>query len=85
MITIHATTDERIIEILESSGPCSLDDVVRFLHPHLSWSDVFVAVDRMSRDGRLLLRQLGYSTYQIALPSPLASPRSPSRQEVAHP
>jgi hypothetical protein len=85
MITINVTAEERIIEILESNGPCSLDDVVRFLHPHLSWSDVFVAVDRMSRNGRLLLRQLGYSTYQIALPSPLAFPRSPSRQEVAHP
>jgi hypothetical protein len=30
---------------------------------------VFGAVDRMSRDGRVLLRQLGYSTYQIALHS----------------
>ena len=85
MITIHATTEERIIEILESTGACSLDDVVRFLHPHLSWSDVFVAVDRMSRDGRLVLRLLGYSTYQIALPSPLVSPRLPSRQEEAQP
>ena len=69
MITIHATAEERIVEILilQSTGPCSLDDVVRFLQPHLSWSDVFIAVDQMSRDGRLLLRRLGNSTYQIAL------------------
>jgi len=74
MITIHATAEERIIEILESHGPCSLEDVVRFLHPHLSWSNVFIAVDQMSRDGRVLLRRLGNSTYQIALPSPLVPP-----------
>jgi hypothetical protein len=83
LITIHATAEVRIVEILQSTGPCSLDDVVRFLHPHLSWSNVFVAVDQMSRDGRVLLRRLGNSTYQIALPSPLVSPRSPTRQEVA--
>ena len=85
MITIHATAEEHIIEILQSNGPCSIEDAVRFLQPHLSWSDVFVAVDQMSRDGRVSLRQVGYSTYQIALPSPLVSPRSPSRQEEAQP
>jgi hypothetical protein len=57
-----------IIELLRSSGPCCLDDVVTYL-PNLTWGEVFVAVNRMSRDGPLLLRQLGYSTYQIALRS----------------
>ena len=85
MITIHATAEEHIVEILQTNGPCSLEDVVRFLHPHLSWSDVFVAVDQMSRDGRLSLHQVGYSTYQIDLPLPLVSPRSPSRQKEAQP
>ena len=57
-----------IIELLRSSGPCCLDDVVTYL-PNFSWGEVFSAVDRMSRDGRVLLRQLGYSTYQISLGS----------------
>ena len=57
-----------IIELLRISGPCCVDDVVRYL-PDLSWGEVFGAVDRMSRDGRVLLSQLGYSTYQIALHS----------------
>ena len=85
MIAIHATAEERIVDILQSNGPCSLEDVVRFLHPRYSWSNVFIAVDQMSRNGRLLLRRLGNSTYQIALPSPLVFPRSPSRQEEAQP
>ena len=60
-----------IIELLRISGPCCVDDVVRYL-PDLSWGEVFGAVDRMSRDGRVLLSQLGYSTYQITLQSQFA-------------
>ncbi len=60
--------EEAIVETLRRSGPCCLDDVVAYL-PTFSWGEVFVAVDRMSRDGRVLLHQLGYSTYQIALHS----------------
>ena len=48
------------------SGPCSFDEVVTSLH-NFSWGEVFVAVDGMSRDGRVFLRQLGFSTYQISL------------------
>jgi hypothetical protein len=65
------TVEEAIIEKLRRNGPCCLDDVVSYL-PNLSWGEVFLAVDRMSRDGRLLLRQLGYSTYQITLRSQFA-------------
>ncbi len=60
--------EEAIIEKLRRSGPCCLDDVVSYL-PNFSWGEVFVAVDCMSRDGRVFLRQLGYSTYQITLRS----------------
>jgi hypothetical protein len=59
--------EEAILEKLQS-GPCSFDEVVSGL-PNFRWGEVFVAVDRMSRDGRVLLSQLGYSTYQIALHS----------------
>jgi hypothetical protein len=57
-----------IVETLQRSGPCCLDDVVTSL-PNSSWGEVFAAVDRMSPDGRVLLRQRGFSTYQIALHS----------------
>jgi hypothetical protein len=56
-----------ILERLRSGGPCCLDDIVTPLSPNYSWSEVFIAVDRMSRDGEVLIRQLGYFTYQIAL------------------
>jgi len=60
--------EEAIVEKLQIGGPCCLDDVVTSL-PNFSWGEVFGAVDRMSRDGRVSLRQLGYSTYQLTLKS----------------
>ena len=45
------TIEEAIIEKLRSSGPCCLDDVVTYL-PHLNWEEVFVAINRLSRDRR---------------------------------
>lgn len=71
MTLIHTSTEEVVIDMLQRTGPCSLDDLVRSL-PYLTWGEVFVAVDRMSRNGRLWVRQLGYSTYQIVLSSQIA-------------
>ena len=60
--------EEAIVEKLRNDGPCCFDDVVAGL-PNFGWGQIFVAVDRMSRDGRVFLRQLGYSSYQISLGS----------------
>jgi hypothetical protein len=60
--------EDAIVKWLQQSGPCSLDDVVTHLSSFSS-GEIFIAVDRMSRDGRVLLHQRGYSTYQLALGS----------------
>jgi hypothetical protein len=73
--------EEAIIELLQLRGPCGLDDVFTY-RPDLGWGEVFRAIDQMSRDGRLLLRQLGYSTYQIALPSQFLQSGSSSGQKA---
>jgi len=62
--------EEAIMEKLRS-GPCCFDEIVMYL-PNFRWGEIFVAVDCMSRDGRVVLRQLGYSTYQISLGSRFA-------------
>jgi hypothetical protein len=82
MMPSDVSAEKDVIEALQRNGPCCLDELVRHL-PNLSWGEVFVAVDQMSRDGRLLVRQLGYSysSYEITLPPQLASPRSAARQE----
>jgi len=60
--------EEAIVEKLRNDGLCCFDDVVAGL-PNFGWGQIFVAVDCMSQDGRVFLRQLGYSTYQISLGS----------------
>lgn len=60
-----------IVETLQRSGSCSLDDVVTSI-PNSSWGEIFAAVDRMSRDGRLVLHQRSYSAYQVSLGSQLS-------------
>ncbi len=59
--------DEAIIEKLRS-GPCCFDEIVTGL-PYFSWGEIFVAVDRMSRDRRVFLLRLGFFSYQISLGS----------------
>ena len=58
--------EEAIIDKLRRDSPCSLDDVLTQLS-RFSSGEIFIAVDRMSQDGRVLLRQRGYSTYQHSL------------------
>jgi len=58
--------EEAIVEKLLESGPCSLDEIVNHL-PYFSWGEIFIAIDRMSIAGWVSLRQVGYSTYELAL------------------
>jgi len=68
--------DAAIVETLQRSGPCSLDDVVTSLSV-FSWGEVFDSVARLSRDGRVLLSLLGHSTYHVSLiPQSHSSSRS---------
>jgi hypothetical protein len=76
MLHIDLSAEDAVIDILRGSGSCCLDDLVTFL-PNHAWSEIFVAVDRMSRDGRLVLRHISRSGYQVSLPSP-----KPAYQEV---
>jgi hypothetical protein len=69
--------EDAIVETLRRSGPCCLDDVVASL-PNFSWGEVFASVDRMSRHGRILLHQVGFSAYQIALHSQFVKSSSTS-------
>ena len=63
--------EEAVAETLHRSGPCSLEDVATSL-PNVSWGEVFLAVDRMSRNGQVSHLQLGCSTYLITLRSQFA-------------
>ncbi len=69
MIHTDTVVENAVGDALQTIGPCSLDDLVAQLPGH-TWSDIFVAVDQMSRDGRLVLRLVPKSGYRLFLPSP---------------
>jgi hypothetical protein len=70
----NPSAERIVIDKLRSTGPCFLDELIISL-PHLSWTDIFVTIDRMSRDGRISLHQVSCSKYQV-IPSPqLGAPR----------
>jgi len=51
-----------ILQKVEGLGPCTLEELIRAL-PGYTWNQLFSAVDRLSRDGALIIRrptQFGY-------------------------
>lgn len=84
IVPIDASVEEAVLDVLQRTGPCGLDDLVVQL-PNFTWSRMFTAVDRMSRDGRVLLDRHARSIYSVALPSQQASPCSISWQQESPP
>ena len=59
---------DRILEVVRTHPDCSLDEVVQEL-PDVLWSDVFMAVDRLNRLGRLrLIQDISLRATSIHLP-----------------
>jgi hypothetical protein len=77
MSPAHSLIEDTVIDILTHTGPCTMDELVGSL-PSQDWSQVFSAVDQMSRDGRLVLRRIPSCGYRLSLsPSrPITSPVS---------
>jgi hypothetical protein len=76
MNSLNDTVGNAIVKALQRSGPCCLDTLVMQL-PNHDWNEIFATVDRMSRDGRLALRRIRGSEYQLSLPG-----RSDGEEEV---
>ncbi len=66
MSTAQTSIHDAVIDILARTGPCTMDEVVYSL-PSYGWSEVFFAVDHMSRDGRLVIQRPSSSVYQLSL------------------
>ena len=67
-MTPEHTIADRIIEVVSRSPGCLLEDLT-LACPSLTWKQVFIEVDCLSRDGRLLLEQKDPGIYRIHLPA----------------
>lgn len=54
----QATAADQILEVVRAHPDCTLDELTQRLQ-ELTWSDIFLEVDRLSRTGELLLTHSG--------------------------
>jgi hypothetical protein len=47
--------EARVLQEMDQLGSCTLDELVQALHDY-TWVQVFIVVDRLSRNGALALR-----------------------------
>ena len=78
----HTLVADRILEAVQRTPDCTLEELVDHC-PDLTWNQVFLEVDRMSREGQLKLTSRGAGSYTIRLhisrllPRVTISPRQP--------
>lgn len=75
---LKQTIADRIIETVSRSPGCLLEELALDC-PGLTWNQVFLEVDRLSRTGQLLLARKGPGVYGVRVATPPANqPRSRS-------
>jgi len=64
---MNAMTIEAAIRLhLTREGPCTLESLLAGLS-QFSWSEIFSAVDQLSREGSLVLRRPDRFEYQVSM------------------
>lgn len=64
----QGTVADRILKAVRRAPGCQLDDVERSC-PDLTWNQVFLEVDRLSRSGQVRVHSNGAGTYTLTLPA----------------
>jgi len=63
-MTHPANIDQQVMEIIVRQPGGTLDDIVLEC-PDLTWNQVFITIDRMSREGTLALLPRGCGVYTV--------------------
>lgn len=63
-MTQHSTVEEQVIDLVHRAQACDLEAITRYC-PTLTWNQVFLAVDRLSRSGELRLVPRGRGLYTV--------------------
>jgi hypothetical protein len=74
-----ATPADLIVESIAHNPGCCLDDLVRVC-PELTWNQIFLVVDQLSRAGHLRLALIGPGRYAVELPTDGGSRMRRSRE-----
>ncbi len=66
-MALHTTVEEQVIDVLHRTHACDLEEVTR-QSANLTWNQVFLAVDRLSRSGEIMLMPRGRGMYTLTFP-----------------
>ena len=61
------TAEDQVIDILLHTRTCDLEEIMRRCS-NLTWNQVFLAVDRLSRNGKIMLMPRGRGLYALTFP-----------------
>ncbi|NWF71733.1 MAG: hypothetical protein HXY51_01640 [Nitrospirae bacterium] len=63
-MTQHPTVEDQVIDLVRKADVCDLEEITREC-PDLTWNQVFLAVDRLSRSGEIVLMTRGRGVYAV--------------------
>lgn len=67
-VAVHEkpSIDEWIVGVLQQHGTQTLDQIGKLL-PEVNWAQLFLAIDRLSRSGKISLWSPGFGDYLITV------------------
>ena len=75
-MTVHTSVTDRILGTVQHALECDLDMLTKSLSD-LSWGQVFLEVDRLSREGQILVTRSTGGRYMIQLADRDREPATP--------
>ena len=63
----ETTAEDQVIDVLHHTHTCDLEEIIRRCS-NLTWNQVFLAVDRLSRNGKIMLMPRGRGMYALTFP-----------------
>ncbi len=61
------TVEDQVIDVMRHTLTCDLEEVTHQC-PHLTWNQVFLAVDHLSRSGKIVLVPRGRGLFTVIFP-----------------
>ena len=65
-VTTSLSTDKLLLQALRGMQPQTIESLCSLL-PGMTWSQVFLAIDRLSRSGVVTLQPIRRCEYQVSL------------------
>ena len=64
MVQVKLLSDEWVLAVFQKHGTQTLDQMGKLL-PEMNWTQLFLAIDRLSRSGKISLWSPGFGNYLI--------------------